>query len=58
MSFDWGDYLKFAKALEAKPDTPGPREASLRSAFNNQLQFTALRIYAHWNDHPGDDFSV
>jgi uncharacterized protein (UPF0332 family) len=32
MSFDWGDYLKLAEALEANPDTPGPREASLRSA--------------------------
>jgi len=32
MSFDWIDYLKLAQALQANPDIPGPKEASLRSA--------------------------
>jgi len=32
MIFDWADYLKLAEALQANPDVPGPREASLRAA--------------------------
>jgi uncharacterized protein (UPF0332 family) len=32
MSFDWADYLKLAEGLQANPDMPGPREASLRTA--------------------------
>jgi uncharacterized protein (UPF0332 family) len=32
MSFNWVDYLRLAEALQANPDIPGPREASLRAA--------------------------
>lgn len=32
MIFDWADYLKFAEALQANPEAPGPREAALRAA--------------------------
>ena len=34
MSFDWTQFLDFAKALEACPDSPGPWEAALRSAVS------------------------
>ena len=34
MSFDWTQFLGFAKALESSPDAPGPREAALRSAIS------------------------
>jgi hypothetical protein len=34
MSFDWTQFLDFAKALEGSPDAPGPREAALRSAIS------------------------
>jgi uncharacterized protein (UPF0332 family) len=34
MSFDWTQFLDLAKALEGAPDTPGPREAALRSAIS------------------------
>ena len=32
MSYDWADFLKLAASLESAPDSPGPREAALRSA--------------------------
>jgi uncharacterized protein (UPF0332 family) len=32
MSYDWVEFLKLAESLESKPDSPGPREAALRSA--------------------------
>jgi len=34
MSFDWAQFLDFAKGLEASPDSPGPWEAALRSAVS------------------------
>ena len=32
MSYDWIEFLKLAESLESAPDSPGPREAALRSA--------------------------
>jgi len=32
MSYDWAEFLKLAASLESAPDSPGPREAALRSA--------------------------
>ena len=32
MSYDWAEFLKLAESLESDPDSPGPREAALRSA--------------------------
>ena len=32
MSFDWGEFLQFAKGLNSDPMVPGPQEAALRSA--------------------------
>lgn len=37
MAFNWKDFLVFAENINANPDTPGPREAALRS--------TASRAY-------------
>ena len=34
MSFDWADYLKLAEALTRDPSSPGPEEASLRTAIS------------------------
>jgi hypothetical protein len=34
MSFDWADYLKLAEALTRDPVSPGPEEASLRTAIS------------------------
>lgn len=34
MSFDWADFLTFADALVRDPKSPGPEEASLRSAIS------------------------
>ena len=32
MSYDWAEFLKLAESLKSAPDSPGPREAALRSA--------------------------
>ena len=32
MSYDWAEFLRLAESLESNPDSPGPREAALRSA--------------------------
>jgi len=34
MSFDWADFLTLADALVRDPNSPGPEEASLRSAIS------------------------
>ncbi|MCX7707647.1 MAG: hypothetical protein N2204_06545 [Anaerolineae bacterium] len=34
MSFNWADYLTLAEALMNDPRTPGPEEASLRTAIS------------------------
>lgn len=34
MSFDWFDFLALADALSRNPTSPGPEEASLRSAIS------------------------
>jgi uncharacterized protein (UPF0332 family) len=34
MSFDWAEFLTLADALLRNPDSPGPEEASLRSAIS------------------------
>ncbi len=34
MSFNWADYLSLAEALFKTPNTPGPDEASFRSAIS------------------------
>lgn len=42
MSFDWGDYLKLAEALLRDPSSPGPEEASLRTAIS-RAYYAAFR---------------
>ena len=42
MSFDWGDYLKLAEALQRDPSSPGPEEASLRTAISRSY-YAAFR---------------
>lgn len=32
MSYDWIEFLQLAESMESSPDSPGPREAALRSA--------------------------
>ena len=34
MSFNWTDFLTLADALVRAPNSPGPEEASLRSAIS------------------------
>jgi len=34
MSFDWAEFLTLAEALLRDPNSPGPEEASLRSAIS------------------------
>jgi uncharacterized protein (UPF0332 family) len=34
MSCDWTEFLTLAEALQRTPNSPGPREASLRSAIS------------------------
>ena len=34
MSFNWADFLMLANALVRNPNSPGPEEASLRSAIS------------------------
>lgn len=43
MSFDWADYLELAKNLYASPTSPGPEEASLRSA-TSRAYYAALHL--------------
>lgn len=42
MSFDWADYLKLAEALMRDPISPGPEEASLRTAIS-RAYYAAFR---------------
>lgn len=42
MSFDWADYLKLAEALTRDPISPGPEEASLRTAIS-RAYYAAFR---------------
>lgn len=45
MSFNWADYLDLAKNLYASPTTPGPEEASFRSA-TSRAYYAALHLAA------------
>ena len=61
MSFDWADFLTFAEALRAEPESPGPKEAALRSAasrayyaaFHRALRFASREKYVPF--HTGED---
>ena len=43
MSFDWTEFLTLAEELLQNPDSPGPREASLRSAVS-RAYYAAYRF--------------
>lgn len=43
MSFDWADFLTLADALVRDPNSPGPEEASLRSAIS-RAYYAAFRV--------------
>jgi uncharacterized protein (UPF0332 family) len=48
MSFDWADFLTFADVLLREPNSPGPGEASLRSAISRAYYaaFCSARNFA------------
>jgi len=48
MSFDWADFLTLAEALLRDPNSPGPEEASLRSAISRAYYavFCSARNFA------------
>lgn len=48
MSFDWVDFLALADALVRDPNSPGPEEASLRSASSRAYYaaFCSARDFA------------
>ena len=52
MSFNWTDYHRLAKALQSDPESPGPEEASLRSAISRAYYatFCTARNFAETND--------
>ncbi len=52
MIFDWADYLKLAKALQVNPETPGPREASLRAAAS-RAYYAAFQCAIRFAEHEG-----
>jgi hypothetical protein len=43
MSFNWADFLTLANALVRAPNSPGPEEASLRSAISRHSEECARR---------------
>ena len=43
MSFNWADFLTLADALARDPNSPGPEEASLRSAIS-RAYYAAFRV--------------
>ena len=45
MTFDWIQFLELAEALESDPDSPGPREAALRSAAS-RAYYAAFNLAA------------
>jgi len=52
MSFDWSDLLALAEALVRDPNSPGPEEASLRSAISRAYYaaFCSARNFARAKD--------
>lgn len=48
MNFDWADFLTLADALVRDPNSPGPEEASLRSAISRAYYaaFCSARNFA------------
>jgi hypothetical protein len=61
MSYDWIEFLELAESLESGPDSPGPREAALRSAasrayyaaFHQALEYATREGFAP--AYTGDD---
>ena len=47
MSYDWTDFLKLAASLAANPDSPGPREAALRSAASRAYYAAFHQAFDH-----------
>jgi uncharacterized protein (UPF0332 family) len=43
MSFDWADFLTLADALVSDPNSPGPEEASLRTAIS-RAYYAVFRV--------------
>ena len=48
MSFHWGEFLVLASSLREKPHSPGPQEASLRTAISRAYYaaFCSARNFA------------
>jgi uncharacterized protein (UPF0332 family) len=53
MSFDWSEFLKLADELLKNPNSPGPKEASLRSATSRAYYaaFCCARNFARDNEN-------
>ena len=53
MSFDWADFLTLADALVCDPDSPGPEEASLRTAIS-RAYYAAFRVALNFGRDKGE----
>ncbi len=53
MSFDWADFLTLADALVHDPNSPGPEEASLRSAIS-RAYYAAFRVARNFGRDKGE----
>lgn len=53
MSFDWADFLTLADALVRDPNSPGPEEASLRTAIS-RAYYAAFRAARNFGRDRGE----
>ncbi|MGQ9626069.1 MAG: hypothetical protein ACUVV0_04085 [Anaerolineae bacterium] len=53
MSFNWADFLTLAEALLRDPNSPGPEEASLRSAIS-RAYYAAFRVTRNFGRDRGE----
>ena len=53
MSFDWVDFLTLADALVHDPNSPGPEEASLRSAIS-RAYYAAFHVARNFGRDRGE----
>jgi uncharacterized protein (UPF0332 family) len=53
MSFNWADFLTLANALVRSPNSPGPEEASLRSAIS-RAYYAAFRVARNFGRDRGE----
>ena len=53
MSFNWADFLTLAGALVRDPNSPGPEEASVRSAIS-RAYYAAFRVARNFGRDRGE----